>query len=101
MKAKNLSQLYTHEEYDDTQHKDTFNPFFIAGCYILASRYVTLRRFEFHGDGRDQTEPPTRLSRRPTASWPRCFPQVEVGVYPGLSRNPPYTNSHEIILELS
>ena len=25
MKAKNLSQLYTHEEYDDTQHKDTFN----------------------------------------------------------------------------
>ena len=29
MKAKNLSQLYTHEEYDDAEHQDTFNPFFI------------------------------------------------------------------------
>ena len=30
MFSRNLSQLYTHEDYDDAEHKDTFNPFFMS-----------------------------------------------------------------------
>ena len=30
MKAQNLSQLYDHAEYDDAEHKDSFNPFFMS-----------------------------------------------------------------------
>ena len=30
MLSRNLSQLYTHEDYDDAEHKDTFNPFFMS-----------------------------------------------------------------------
>ena len=30
MLSRNLSQLYTHEVYDDAEHKDTFNPFFMS-----------------------------------------------------------------------
>ena len=44
-----------------------------------------LRRFESHGNGGDQTEPFTWLSRRPTAICVRCNAQVEVSFPPGLS----------------
>ena len=45
MKAQNLSQLYDHTEYDDDEHKDSFNPFFMSTNNATAASIAQKRHY--------------------------------------------------------